>query len=178
MSKAGRSRIQVVLAAPARDVEGNNLPLSAGNHLPHQARGRVTDVNGDGQSGICPDSAQQLAQGPVRIQKASFALPDRCATPAPGGEQDWLAQATAHFCGEVVLSAGTARGLTDERDGVPLILSGVLPGRSGNPHVAALPSDPPFLIGQGGVLDRGDQRPVLAYRAVLQPGPAEADRFE
>ena len=127
-------------------------------------------------SALTPRSS--FAQGPVRIQKASFALPDRCATPAPGGEQDWLARATAHFCGEVVLSAGTARGLTDERDGVPLILSGVLPGRSGNPHVAVLPSDPPFLIGQGGVLDRGDQRPVLAYRAVLQPGPAEADRFE
>jgi ribonuclease Z len=48
-----------------------------------------------------PDAAQTAARNGVKTLVLSHPVP----TPAPGTEQEWLDQATAHFKGEVVLAS-------------------------------------------------------------------------
>jgi ribonuclease Z len=60
---------------------------------------RLTDVLGYHSS--VPDAAQTAARNGVRTLVLSHPVP----TPAPGTEQEWLDQASAHFGGEVVLAS-------------------------------------------------------------------------
>jgi len=60
---------------------------------------RLTDVLGYHSS--VPDAAQTAARNGVKTLVLSHPVP----TPAPGTEQEWLDQATAHFKGEVVLAS-------------------------------------------------------------------------
>jgi ribonuclease Z len=60
---------------------------------------RLTDVLGYHSS--VPDAAQTAARNGVRTLVLSHLVP----TPAPGTEQEWLDQATAHFSGKVVLAS-------------------------------------------------------------------------
>jgi ribonuclease Z len=74
------------------------LPLFAAISWNRSACPRLTDVLGYHSS--VPDAAQTAARNGVRTLVLSHLVP----APAPGTEQEWLDQVTAHFSGKVVLA--------------------------------------------------------------------------